>query len=67
MVHNFVDDAIKWGIKPSAGGGRVDIIIDHTEVYHIIIVEDNGIVRAAGKKKIKGSGIGLNVTRQLIS
>ncbi|MFO7756853.1 MAG: histidine kinase, partial [Bacteroidales bacterium] len=68
MVHNFVENAIKWGLKPSVTGGRVDIIIDCKDGYHIITVEDNGIGRvAAQKKEITGHGIGLDVSMKLIN
>lgn len=67
MIHNFVENAIKWGIRHRSSGGRIDLVVKRNNDMHIITVTDNGIGRkAAGELKTVSTGKGYNVTMNLV-
>ncbi|MGM0666800.1 MAG: two-component regulator propeller domain-containing protein [Bacteroidota bacterium] len=66
LVHNFVENAIRWGIEPKAGRGRISITTESTD-EHTITVTDDGVGREAGHSKLRnGTGKGLEITNELI-
>ncbi|HKL67004.1 MAG TPA: histidine kinase, partial [Bacteroidales bacterium] len=67
MIHNFVENSIKWGIRHRKEGGRIDISVDSDSKNHVITVSDNGIGREAAKKlRTSSTGKGYNVTMNLV-
>jgi len=66
MIHNFVENSIRWGIQPKAEGGMVSVIVENNDEY-IITIRDNGVGRKTKKNVLRnGMGKGLEVTRGLI-
>jgi two-component system, NarL family, sensor kinase len=68
------------GINHSLRGGKVEIVITHTDTYHVVKVSDNGqgitadelpllferFYQGHGDRQMKGSGLGLYLTRQIV-
>ena len=66
LVHNFVENAIHWGIEPKTGGGKISITARSND-EHTITVSDNGVGREARHGKARsGTGKGLEITNELI-
>jgi ligand-binding sensor domain-containing protein len=66
LVHNFVENAIHWGIEPKPGGGKI-IITTESNNEHSITITDDGVGREARKGKARsGTGKGLEITNELI-
>ncbi|MDT8401341.1 MAG: two-component regulator propeller domain-containing protein [Bacteroidales bacterium] len=66
IIHNFVENAIRWGIQPKAEGGSLSVeVMSNNE--HTITITDKGVGREANHNKPRtGSGKGLEVTMELI-
>ncbi|MEE4215452.1 MAG: histidine kinase, partial [Bacteroidales bacterium] len=66
LIHNFVENAIHWGIGPKAVGGKVNITLESND-EHIITISDDGVGRKAGHGKLRrGTGKGMEITNELI-
>ncbi|TFH34412.1 MAG: hypothetical protein E4G95_08275, partial [Bacteroidia bacterium] len=50
VIHNFVENAIKWGIGPKTEGGEINIAVTGSEPITVSIT-DTGIGREAASKK----------------
>ncbi|HEY8881430.1 MAG TPA: histidine kinase [Roseateles sp.] len=66
VVLTLVENAIRHGIEPSAGGGRVDVVASAANGWLSIRVRDNGV--GFGAAQVSGTGVGLaNVRSQLLA
>lgn len=66
LIHNFVENAIRWGIGPKAGVGKVSITAESNNEHKITVLDD-GVGREAGHSKLRnGTGKGLEITNELI-
>jgi len=66
LIHNFVENSIKWGIGPRKKGGKLLIEI-FSNGGTTICISDDGIGReAATRLDIKGTGKGMAITKSLI-
>lgn len=62
LIQTFVENAIKHGFENRLIGGDVFIAVDKTEAGVEIVIQDNGIGRAAASKfSKKGTGQGLKI------
>jgi hypothetical protein len=62
VLQTFAENAIKHGIMPREEGGILKISVERESVYLILIVEDNGIGRAAAAGHSTSTGKGLKLT-----
>lgn len=67
LIHTFVENAIKHGIRPMENTGVVKIAIKKDNIQILIHISDNGIGRAeADKLQTFGTKSGLKILDQLI-
>jgi len=66
LIHTFVENAIKYGIRNRAGGGILQIIIDRTGNIQTIIIENNGPFIENDNPLLTGTGKGLQILNELI-
>lgn len=71
LLHTFVENAFKHGIRPYDSGGLISIDIETDQQFHVTIT-DNGIGRKAAKDYVNNnpqfsSGKGLKMMKELIS
>jgi LytS/YehU family sensor histidine kinase len=62
VLQTFAENAIKHGIMPRADGGFLKIIVSRENDYLKLIIEDNGIGRAAAAGQSTSTGKGLKIT-----
>lgn len=62
LIQPLVENAIRHGIEPSSGGGRIEIQIEQAEQQLRLKVSDNGLGLNASDST--GSGVGLENIRQ---
>lgn len=74
LLHTFVENAFKHGLRPYTEGGIITIKVEHENNTNSIIIEitDNGIGRQAARKYAKehpelSSGRGLEMLNQLVT
>ncbi len=68
LIHNFVENAIKHGIRHKEQGGHVDVKISQSDLRIIVTIEDDGIGRAAAKKLgSNGTNKGNHITDELFN
>jgi len=67
LIHSFVENAIKHGIKYLEKEGKIDVIVKlHNSICYVII-KDNGIGRKKSKQMTKFStGKGLSIIDQIV-
>jgi LytS/YehU family sensor histidine kinase len=67
MLHTFVENSIKHGIKPLKKQGYLSINFKKEDLNTVILIQDNGI----GRKQAEGKGIpstgqGLKIIDEMI-
>jgi hypothetical protein len=62
VLQTFAENAIKHGIMPRGEGGILKISVERESGYLMLIVEDNGIGRAAAAGNSTSTGKGLKLT-----
>ncbi|NPA35228.1 MAG: hypothetical protein GXO47_00085 [Chlorobi bacterium] len=68
LIHNFVENSIKHGIRHKVNGGHVVIKISQNNSRIIVIIEDNGIGRDAAKELgSDGTHKGHRITNELFN
>ncbi len=68
LLQTYVENAIKHGIRPKAGPGKVTIRLYLREKNLIIEISDNGIGRKKSKElKTQGTGFGLKIMENYIA
>ena len=66
IIHTFVENAIKHGIMPLEGEGKLEVKIKHDEEFIFIIIKDNGKGREyAQKYNSRGTGKGVELTERI--
>jgi len=66
IVHIFVENALKHGIRPRGHGGKINISVSCTKKDMIFIVQDNGIGRkAAIVKSLDSTHKGIYIIDQI--
>jgi len=66
LIHTFVENAIKHGLKNSEGKGRLNILVQKKSKTYLIEIEDNNSEKAGLPKSDKGTGKGLVIVRELV-
>ncbi len=66
LVHTFVENAIKYGLKNSEGAGKLKISLQKNNNVYLIEIEDNNIETTNTGKFNKGTEKGLNIVKELI-
>ncbi len=66
LIHTFVENAIKYGIRKKPNGGKINIFIRNSGKVLQIIVEDNGPGLDLNDKSGNGTGKGLAIINELI-
>lgn len=66
LIHTFVENAVKYGIRNRAGGGILKIILQKNGSHQSIIIENNGPFLDAGNPSLNGTGKGLIILNDLI-
>ena len=67
LIHTFVENAIKHGLKHKEGKGELIILANKNSREYHINVRDNGIGRKQSKNlKHKSTGKGLNILNQIL-
>lgn len=67
LIHTFVENALKHGIRPLDKGGLISIVLKRGQEHVTITISDNGIGRAeASKYKHLSTGKGLKIINELI-
>ena len=66
LIHTFVENAIKYGIRNRMESGILNISIQTFDNSLNIIIEDNGTGFEQKNQSIKGTGKGLSILQELI-
>lgn len=66
LIHTFVENALKYGIRNMAGGGMLKIILQKNGNTQTIIIENNGPFLDSGNPLLNGTGKGLIILNDLI-
>ena len=67
IMHTFIENAIKHGLKPLQKKGRIDITIKAENRQMTISISDNGIGREKAQQSSQEStGRGLNILNQIL-
>jgi LytS/YehU family sensor histidine kinase len=66
LIHTFVENAIKYGIRNRPQGGILKIVLQKTRDIQSIIVENNGPFLAGDDPLLHGTGKGLLILNDLI-
>lgn len=71
VIQPYVENAVKHGLKPRKGEGRVNVVFKREENALLVIIEDDGIGRAASAELrnknqglMKGKSMSMGITRQ---
>lgn len=69
IIQPFIENAIIHGLHPKESLGKLDIVFSIEGDYLKVVVEDDGIGRAASKekKKVDHKSHGMSITQQRIS
>ncbi|MBI2427921.1 MAG: histidine kinase, partial [Ignavibacteriales bacterium] len=68
LIHTFVENAVKHGLKDLEGSGNLLILISNSHSEQTILVSDNGIGREKAKKYSQGNtGKGLHILDQILN
>jgi len=65
LIHTYVENAVKYGIKKKSGGGILKVILRNAPMKIIITVEDNGPGFGQEVTSPKGTGKGLKLVNEL--
>ena len=67
LIHTFVENAIKHGLRHLKSGGKLEINISRNANQYIIHVKDNGIGRAKAKEHASlSTGRGMKILDQIL-
>jgi two-component sensor histidine kinase len=66
LIHTFVENAIKYGLRLQHEGGILNITVKKTDNYYQIIIEDNGPGMESQQVSSEGTGKGLLILNELI-
>lgn len=66
LIHTFVENAIKYGVRNRTQGSFLKIVVDKTMKKCRITVEDNGPGLNRNEKSSSGTGKGLTILDELI-
>ncbi|MDO9257900.1 MAG: histidine kinase, partial [Bacteroidales bacterium] len=66
LIHTFVENAIKYGIRSKSEGGLLKIALQTKDITYQVIIEDNGPGLESQSTSIKGTGKGLIILNELI-
>jgi len=67
LVHTFVENAIKHGIRPLEGQGRVEILANKRDKLCLIEITDNGVGRKRAVEYSKlSTGKGLHILDEIL-
>jgi sensor histidine kinase YesM len=66
LIHTFVENAIKYGLRNSEGNGTLRISIQKNIKEYLIEIEDNNAETDAIAKPGQGTGKGLLIVQELI-
>jgi len=65
VLQTFCENAIKHGLLPKEGGGKITIRVYQEKDYVVLTAEDNGIGREQARvNKTEGTKEGLNIVQQ---
>ena len=68
MIHTFVENSIKHGIKPLKRPGYLSINFEKKEKFTVISIKDNGIGREKAKEEgLSSTGRGLQIIDEMIA
>ncbi len=65
LIHSFVENSVKYGIRKRAGNGILKITLRNTQSTILITVEDNGPGITQEMKSPEGTGKGLKLVNEL--
>ncbi len=65
LIHSFVENSVKYGIRKRSGGGMLKITLKDTQSTIIISVEDNGPGITQEMEATEGTGKGLKLVNEL--
>jgi len=63
-IQTFAENAVKHGLMPLTGGGRLEITIEKENDYLKLTIEDNGIGREKAAHHTKRKGKGLKMIKE---
>jgi LytS/YehU family sensor histidine kinase len=66
LIHTFVENAIKYGIRNKSGDGSLNISLNKKDNIYRIIIEDNGPGLDSQSTSVNGTGKGLIILNELI-
>ena len=66
LIHTFVENAIKYGIRNKSEGGLLKIALQTKDNTYQVIIEDNGPGLESQSASIKSTGKGLFILNELI-
>jgi len=66
LIHTFVENAIKYGVRNKSEGGVLQIGIEKNTCKYHIRIEDNGPGLGVDENSISGTGKGLHIVNELI-
>ncbi len=66
LVHTFVENGIKYGIRSRHNGGLLKVDVQTNGNYQIVIVEDNGPGIDPAREATRGTGRGLVILNELL-
>ncbi|MFO7621637.1 MAG: histidine kinase [Bacteroidales bacterium] len=66
LIHTFVENAIKYGVRNRPEGGLIEISIRKADKHYILTIEDNGSGMDFSEKTALGTGKGLRIVNELI-
>lgn len=66
LIHSFVENSIKYALKPKAGGGKLRIAINDDVRCILISIEDNGPGLINDGISPGGTGKGLKIVNELV-
>lgn len=67
LIHTFVENAIKHGIRNKAGDGLLNIHIHQNDGHQSIVIENNGPFQDSNHTLLNGTGKGLIILNELIN
>jgi hypothetical protein len=67
LLQPLVENAIRHGIEPEVGGGRIDVGAERCADRVVLTVQDNGAGLAAPAPASVGGGVGLRLVRERLA
>ena len=66
LIHTFVENTIKHGLRPKETHGLLKISVNEQEGSIQVVIDDNGVGRQAATK-VESTGKGLSIVKQIIT